>query len=82
MDVLGDPAADLILIGSAGIHPLCELGLILSQPNLGLCWYAFRCIMAIVSKTLAAFCPQSMSTKVVIDIVGYDTWPALAVLEE
>ena len=36
----------------------------------------------IVSKTLAAFCPQSMSTKVVIDIVGYDTWPALAVLEE
>ena len=38
IDILGDPAADLVLLWSSCVHSLCELGLIFSQPNLGCCW--------------------------------------------
>lgn len=36
----------------------------------------------IVRKTIAAFSPQSMATKVVIDPISFDGWPALGCLED
>lgn len=34
-----------------------------------------------VRRTLASFLPESSSTCVLIDLLGYDAWPALAALE-
>lgn len=36
----------------------------------------------IIRKTIAAFSPQNMDTKVVIDAISFDGWPALACLED
>lgn len=35
-----------------------------------------------VRKTVSAFLPEKASTCVLVDLHGYDAWPALAALEE
>ena len=36
----------------------------------------------IVIKSLNAFCPQQMATRMLVDVMAYDGWPAMACLED